>query len=115
IMPEDAIIVDEAITMRGPFFAGTKTAPPHDWLQVPGGAVGGGLPIATGAALGAPGRRVIVLEGDGSAMYTVQALWTQARESLDVTTILLSNRSYAILNLKLRRLGAGPPGPKGLG
>jgi acetolactate synthase-1/2/3 large subunit len=106
VMPEDAVIVDEAITLRGPFFAGTKTAPPHDWLQVPGGAVGGGLPIATGAALGAPGRRVIVLEGDGSAMYTVQALWTQARESLDVTTIILSNRKYAVLLNELAATGA---------
>jgi acetolactate synthase-1/2/3 large subunit len=106
VMPEDAILVDEAITLRGPFFAGTKTAPAHDWLQVPGGAVGGGLPLATGAALGAPGRRVIVLEGDGSAMYTVQALWTQARESLDVTTIILSNRKYAILLYELGQVGA---------
>jgi acetolactate synthase-1/2/3 large subunit len=106
VMPDDAIIVDEAITLRGPFFAGTKTAPPHDWLQIPGGAVGGGLPVATGAALGAPGRRVIVLEGDGSAMYTVQALWTQAREALDVTTIILSNRKYAILLHELAQVGA---------
>jgi acetolactate synthase-1/2/3 large subunit len=106
VMPDDAILVDEAITLRGPFFAGTKNAPPHDWLQVPGGAIGGGLPIATGAALAARGRRVIVLEGDGSAMYTVQALWTQARENLDVTTIILSNRKYAVLLHELTQTGA---------
>jgi acetolactate synthase-1/2/3 large subunit len=109
LMPESAILVDEAITLRGPFFAGTRNAPPHDWLQVPGGAIGGGLPLATGAALGAPGRRVIVLQGDGSAAYTLQALWTQARENLDVTTILLSNRKYAILFKELADVGA-PPG-----
>jgi acetolactate synthase-1/2/3 large subunit len=105
-MPEDSILVDEAITMRGAFFAGTRHAPPHDWLQVPGGAIGGGLPLATGAAIGAPGQRVFVLEGDGSAMYTVQALWTQARENLDVTTILLSNRKYAVLLNELANTGA---------
>ncbi|MEA2824241.1 MAG: acetolactate synthase large subunit [Alphaproteobacteria bacterium] len=109
LMPDHAILVDEAITLRGPFFAGTRNAPPHDWLQVPGGAIGGGLPLATGAALGAPGRRVIVLQGDGSAAYTLQALWTQARENLDITTILLSNRKYAILFKELADVGA-PPG-----
>ena len=106
LMPEHAILVDEAITLRAPFFARTRNAPPHDWLQVPGGAIGGGLPLATGAALGAPGRRVIVLQGDGSAAYTLQALWTQARENLDVTTILLSNRKYAILFKELADVGA---------
>jgi acetolactate synthase I/II/III large subunit len=109
LMPDHAILVDEAITLRGPFFAGTRNAPPHDWLQVPGGAIVGGLPLATGAALGAPGRRVIVLQGDGSAAYTLQALWTQARENLGVTTILLSNRKYAILFKELADVGA-PPG-----
>jgi acetolactate synthase I/II/III large subunit len=106
LMPEHAILVDEAITLRGPFFGGTRNAPPHDWLQVPGGAIGGGLPLATGAALDAPGRRVTVLQGDGSAAYTLQALWTQARENLDVTTILLSNRKYAILFKELADVGA---------
>ena len=106
LAPDHAIMVDEAITLRGPFFAATKYAAPHDWLQVPGGAIGGGLPLATGAAIAAPGRRVIVLEGDGSAMYTVQALWTQARENLDVTTLILSNRTYAILFLELNNVGA---------
>jgi acetolactate synthase-1/2/3 large subunit len=106
LLPEQAILIDEAITLRAPFFAATKTAAPHDWLQVPGGAIGGGLPLATGAAVGAPGRRVFAIQADGSAMYTVQALWTQARENLDVTTILLSNRKYAILFHELKQVGA---------
>jgi acetolactate synthase-1/2/3 large subunit len=106
LLPDNAIIIDEAITSRGPFFAATKTAAAHDWVQVPGGAIGGGLPLATGAAIGAPGRRVIVLQGDGSAMYTIQGLWTQARENLDVTTIILSNRTYAILFHELKNVGA---------
>lgn len=109
LLPDEAIIVDEAITLRGPFFRVTKNAAPHDWLQVPGGAIGGGLPLATGAALACPGRRTVVLQGDGSAMYTVQALWTQARENLDVTTLILSNRKYAILEIELKAAGA----PKG--
>ena len=90
------------------FFANTKAAPPHDWLNVTGGAIGGGMPMATGAAIGAPGRRVINLQADGSAMYTVQALWTQAREKLDVTTVLLSNRKYQILLGELANVGANP-------
>jgi acetolactate synthase-1/2/3 large subunit len=108
LVPDDAIIIDEGITLRGPFFRATKHAARHDWLQVPGGAIGGGLPLATGAAIGAPGRRVIALQADGSAMYTVQALWTQARENLDVTTVLLSNRKYAILMHELKQVGAVP-------
>jgi acetolactate synthase-1/2/3 large subunit len=106
LLPDEAIIVDEAISLRGAFFRKTKTAARHDWLQVPGGAIGGGLPLATGATLAAPGRRAIVLQGDGSAMYTVQALWTQARENLDVTTLILSNRKYAILEIELKAAGA---------
>ena len=77
-------------------------------IQLTGGAIGSGLPIATGAAIAAPGRRVINFEGDGSALYTVQALWTQARERLDVTTVILSNRKYAILELELAKVGANP-------
>jgi len=108
LIPDHAILVDEAITLRGPFFDATRNAAPHDWLQVPGGAIGGGLPLGTGAAIGSPGRRVIVLQGDGSAMYTVQALWTQARENLDVTTLILSNRKYEILFRELHQAGAVP-------
>ena len=107
-MPENAVIADESVTYGRGFFAGTKAAPPHDWLNVTGGAIGGGMPMATGAALGAPGRRVINLQADGSAMYTVQALWTQAREQLDITTVIFSNRKYQILLGELANVGANP-------
>ena len=89
---------------------GSRRAPRHDWLTLTGGAIGQGLPVATGAAVACPDRKVINLEADGSAMYTVQALWTQAREGLDVTTIVFNNRSYAVLNMELNRVGAEPPG-----
>ena len=89
-------------------FSDAAAAAPHDWLQITGGAIGHGMPLATGAAIGAPGRRVVNLEADGSAMYTLQALWTQARERLDVTTVLLSNRKYAILLHELANVGANP-------
>jgi acetolactate synthase-1/2/3 large subunit len=92
----------------------TAGCPRHDWLTLTGGAIGIGMPLATGAAVGAPGRPVICLESDGSAMYTFQALWTQAREGLDVTTIVFANSSYAVLNLELSRVGAAEPGPKAL-
>jgi acetolactate synthase-1/2/3 large subunit len=108
LMPENAVIADESVTYGRGFFALTKAAPPHDWLNVTGGAIGGGMPMATGAAIGAPGRRVINLQADGSAMYTVQALWTQAREKLDVTTVIFSNRKYAILIGELANVGANP-------
>jgi len=80
-------------------------------LTLTGGAIGIGLPMATGAAVAAPDRPVLALQADGSAMYTLQALWTQAREGLDVTTVVLSNRSYAILNIELHRVGADAEGP----
>jgi acetolactate synthase-1/2/3 large subunit len=108
LMPEHAVIADESVSFGRGFFANTKAAPRHDWLNVTGGAIGGGMPMATGAAIGAPGRRVINLQADGSAMYTVQALWTQAREKLDVTTVLLSNRKYQILLGELANVGANP-------
>jgi acetolactate synthase I/II/III large subunit len=108
LIPEDAVIVDESISFGLAFYPGTRDAAPHDWLQLTGGAIGGGIPLATGAAVGAPGRRVINLEGDGSALYTIQALWTQAREMLDVTTVILSNRKYAILELELANVAADP-------
>ncbi len=108
LMPEGAIVVDESITFGRGLFPYTAAAAPHDWLQLTGGAIGDGLPLSTGAAVGAPGRRVITLQADGSAMYTVQALWTQAREKLDVTTIIFSNRKYAILLGELANVGANP-------
>jgi len=108
LMPEGAIIADESVSFGRGFFANTQAAPHHDWLNVTGGAIGGGPPMALGAAIGAPGRRVINMQADGSAMYTVQALWTQAREKLDVTTVLLSNRKYQILLGELANVGANP-------
>jgi acetolactate synthase I/II/III large subunit len=110
LMPTHSIVVDEGITLRDPFFNATADGPPHDWLGNIGGAIGGGLPLATGAAIAEPNRRVVTLTGDGSAMYAVQSLWTQAREQLDVTTIILSNRKYAVLYRELEGMGA-TPGP----
>jgi acetolactate synthase-1/2/3 large subunit len=105
-LPEGAIVVDEAVTGSFLLPDATAGAPEHDWLFLTGGSIGWGPPVATGAAVAAPGRPVINLEGDGSAMYTIQALWTQAREGLDVTTVILANRSYAILQFELARVGA---------
>src|SRR5271154_92744 len=114
LLPENAIVVDEAVTTGRGFFAPTRSAAPHDWLSNMGGSIGLGMPLATGAAIACPDRKVITLEGDGSAMYTLQALWTQAREGLDVTTLLFSNRTYAILRGELANVGAGNPGRKAL-
>jgi acetolactate synthase I/II/III large subunit len=112
LLPENAIVSDEANTAGLWVAAATAGAPPHDSLTLTGGAIGQGLPVATGAAVACPDRKVLCLEADGSAMYTLQALWTQAREGLDVTTVIFNNRSYAILNLELSRVGAESPGPK---
>lgn len=106
LLPEHAIIVDEGVSFGRAFYPSTVNTVPHDWLQITGGAIGNGLPLATGAAIAAPGRRVVSLQADGSAMYTVQALWTQAREKLDVTTVILANRKYAILIGELAGVGA---------
>jgi len=115
LLPEGAVVSDEGNT-SGIFVSGaTAGAPRHDWLCLTGGAIGQGLPVATGAAVACPGRRVLSLEADGSAMYTLQSLWTQVREGLDVTTVLLNNGSYAILELELSRVGAGNPGPRARG
>ena len=112
LLPENAIVVDEALTAASAFIAGTRGASPHDYLQITGGAIGIGLPLATGAAIACPDRKVVCLQADGSAMYTVQALWTQAREGLDVTTVVLDNRSYAILKGELANVGADTTGRK---
>src|ERR671917_2626260 len=112
--PEGAIVVDEALTAARAFMSRTRGAAAHDYLQVTGGAIGIGLPLATGAAVACPDRKVICLQADGSAMYTVQALWTQAREGLDVTTLILNNRSYAILKGELANLGQGDAGRSAL-
>ncbi len=104
VLPEDAIVIDEAITNRFPALVATAGALPHDWLDLTGGSLGLGIPMALGAALAAPGRRVINLQADGSALYTPQALWSLAREGVDVTTVILANRRYRILEYELQRL-----------
>ncbi|ASJ70864.1 acetolactate synthase large subunit [Granulosicoccus antarcticus] len=106
LLPEDAIVVDESVTAGREIFAATQGSHTHDWLEVCGGSIGGGLPLATGAAIAAPDRPVFCFEGDGSAMYTVQSLWTQARESLNITTIILANQSYDILKYELENVQA---------
>lgn len=106
LLPEGAIVSDEANTSGVYLPAATAGAPPHDWLSLTGGAIGQGLPLATGAAIACPDRPVLALEADGSAMYTASALWTHAREGLDITTVIFSNRSYAILAMELQRTGA---------
>jgi acetolactate synthase I/II/III large subunit len=110
LLPENAIVSDEANTSGIWLPAATAGAPPHDWLTLTGGAIGQGLPLATGAAVASPGRPVLALEADGSAMYTISALWTHAREELDITTVIFSNHSYAILNMELERTGAAHAG-----
>ena len=111
LQPEGAIVVDEAITSGGPYAGAARTAAPHDVLTLTGGAIGYGLPAAVGAAVACPDRRVIALQADGSGMYTLQALWTMARESLDVTVVVCANRTYRILEVELMRAGVTEPGP----
>jgi acetolactate synthase-1/2/3 large subunit len=110
LLPENAIVVDESVTSGRGFGAPTAGAPPHDWLSIMGGSIGFGFPCATGAAVAAPDRKVVLLEGDGSGMYTVQALWTMARNQLDVTMLVFANRTYQILRGELAGVGAGEPG-----
>jgi acetolactate synthase-1/2/3 large subunit len=113
-LPEGAILSDEGATSTAGTMIATATAPPHDHLPLTGGSIGQGVPVATGAAAAAPDRKVVCIQGDGGAMYTLQALWTQARERLDVTTVIFANRSYAILNVELARVGARNVGPRAL-
>ena len=111
-LPENAILVDESLTTGRESLGLTAGAAPHDVLQNMGGSIGFGTPVATGAALACPGRRVFCMVGDGSAMYTIQSLWTQARESLNVTTIIFANNSYHILKTEFANMGFGTPGPQ---
>jgi acetolactate synthase-1/2/3 large subunit len=110
LIPENAIVVDESLTTGRAFDGATVGAAPHDWLTGTGGSIGFGLPVAVGAAIAAPDRKVIALEGDGSAMYTPQSLWTMAREKLDVTVLVFANRTYKILLAEFANVGAGAPG-----
>ena len=114
LQPEGAIIVDEAATSGVAYFELSRTAPRHSLLALTGGAIGQGLPCAVGAAIACPGRRVIAFQADGSAMYTLQALWTMAREQLDVTVVICANRRYRILQFELMRAGVAEPGRKAL-
>jgi acetolactate synthase I/II/III large subunit len=111
LLPERAIVVDEANTSGAGLPWTTAGAPRHDWLTLTGGAIGQGLPVAVGAAIACPDRPVLSLQADGSAMYTISALWTMARENLDVTVVVLNNRAYAILQVEMARVGVTQPGP----
>ena len=110
LMPEDTVVVNEAITSGAPVAGQMQTARGHDWLVTMGGAIGAGLPTAVGAAVACPDRKVLCLSGDGSAMYTLQSLWTMAREALDVTTVIFANNTYRILHGELENVGASKPG-----
>ena len=112
LLPESSIISDEAVSSGAEIERHLRYAAPHDLLPVTGGAIGQGLPVALGAALACAGRKVVALEADGSAMYTPQSLWTMAREQLDVTVVVLVNRRYRILEIEVKRTGAGSVGPQ---
>ncbi len=106
LTPEDAVVIDEGLTSSQALQAALARARPHDHLPLTGGAIGGGLPLTVGAAVAAPGRKVVCAQADGSGAYTMQALWTMAREKLDATVVVFANRSYAILNIEAERVGA---------
>jgi acetolactate synthase I/II/III large subunit len=112
LLPANVIVVDESMTSGRGLMATTRGAPPHDWLANTGGSIGIALPLAVGAAVACPDRRVLCLSADGSAMYTAQALWTMAREGLNVTTVVFANRNYAVLKREYSYLGVGDPGPR---
>jgi len=114
LLPENAIVVDESMTSGRGLMAATRGSPAHDWLANTGGSIGIALPLASGAAVACPDRPVLCLTADGSAMYTLQALWTMAREGLNVTTVVFANRTYAVLKREFSYLGVGNPGPRAL-
>jgi acetolactate synthase-1/2/3 large subunit len=109
-VPEGAIVSDDSVTSGQPIINATRSGRPHDWLGLTGGAIGQGIPVSVGAAVAAPGRKVVSLNGDGAGMYTAQGLWTLAREQLDVTVVVFANHTYRILGIELGRTGAGAPG-----
>jgi acetolactate synthase-1/2/3 large subunit len=113
LLPENAVVIDEGATTSLVCYPATSTSAPHDWLTLTGGSIGYGLPCAVGASIACPDRKVICMEGDGSAMYTFQALWTMARENLDIVVVIFNNQKYNILELEFARTGArgGSPGP----
>ena len=112
LLPENAIVIDESMTSGRGMMAATRGSPPHDWLANTGGSIGIAMPLAVGAAVACPARRVLCLTADGSGMYTPQALWTMAREGLNVTTVVFANRDYTVLKREFANLGVGDPGPR---
>jgi acetolactate synthase-1/2/3 large subunit len=114
LQPDHAVIVEEGLTAAFAYYPQAATVAPHSFITITGGAIGQGIPCATGAAVACPDRAVINIEADGSAMYTIQGLWTQAREDLNVTTLICSNRSYFILQVEMMRAGCTAPGPNSL-
>ena len=114
LLPDDAIVVDESMTSGRGMMAATSGAPPHDWLGNTGGSIGIALPLAVGAAVACPARKVLCLSADGSGMYTLQALWTMAREGLKITTVIFANGDYAVLKREFSYLGVGSPGQRAL-
>ena len=111
LLPDDAIVSDEMVSASGAVWPHLTLAAPHDFLPVTGGSIGQGLPVALGAAIACPGRKVLALEADGSGMYTPQALWSMARENADVTVVIFANGRYRILDIEMRRTGANGFGP----
>jgi acetolactate synthase I/II/III large subunit len=111
LLPDDAIVSDEMVSASAAVWPHLAKAAPHDFLPVTGGSIGQGLPVALGAAIACPGRKVVALEADGSGMYTPQALWSMARENADVTVVIFANGRYQILDIEMRRTGAGGFGP----
>ncbi len=114
LLPENAILADESVTSGRGIFGALAGGVRHDWLQNMGGSIGYSMPVAVGAALAAPERKVVTLTGDGSAFYTLQALWSMARENLDITAVVFANRRYAILRNELANVGAANPGPRAI-
>jgi acetolactate synthase-1/2/3 large subunit len=114
VLPDNAIVVDESMTSGRGLMEATASVGPHDWLANTGGSIGIAMPLAVGAAVACPQRRVLCLSADGSGLYTAQALWTMAREKLNVTTVIYANRVYGVLKREFAGLGLGDPGPRAL-
>jgi acetolactate synthase-1/2/3 large subunit len=110
-LPEGALVCNDGVTSGAAVMAGTAEAAPHEVFDLTGGAIGIGLPLAIGVAIGAPGRKVLSLNGDGASMYNIQSLWTMARENLDVTAVIFANYAYRILDIEMERTGSGRAGP----
>jgi acetolactate synthase-1/2/3 large subunit len=111
-MPEHSIVSEDAVTSGLPIYMQTMGARPHDWLCLAGGAIGQGIPVAVGAAIASPRRKALCLAGDGAGAYTIQGLWTMARENLDVVVVVFANHAYRILNIELARTKSGDAGPR---